>query len=120
MRRPPIANLFTPFESPPEDELVEPLAADAHFLFERIVSHGHATPPGKWLDQPRDEWVVLLSGAARLRFEGDDDCVEMRPGDFLVIPAHRRHRVEWTKPDEDSVWLALHHRGERRRSRRRN
>lgn len=118
MKRPPVANIFTPFEVPPEDEVVEPLAGDEHFLFERIVSHGHATPPGKWLDQPREEWVVLLSGAARLRFEGDDDCVDMGPGDSMLIPARRRHRVEWTMPDNETVWLALLFKGDHRRTRR--
>ena len=118
MKRPAVTNILRPFEHSPEAEVVEILATDKKFLFERIVSHGHATPPGKWYDQPRDEWVVLLSGAARLRFEGDDDTVELGPGDAILIPAHLRHRVEWTTPDEESVWLALHFKGERGRPRR--
>lgn len=108
MKRPAVTNILRPFEQSPEAEVVETLARDRQFLFERIVSHGHATPPGKWYDQPRDEWVVLLTGAARLRFEGDDDVVELGPGDAMLIPAHCRHRVEWTTPDRESVWLALH------------
>jgi len=27
----------------------------------------------------------------------------------VVIPARCRHRVEWTDPDQETVWLALHH-----------
>jgi cupin 2 domain-containing protein len=72
---------------------------------ERIVSHGHASPGGFWYDQDRHEWVVVLTGAARLRF--DDDIVELKPGDFATIPAHTKHRVEWTTPDEPTVWLAV-------------
>ena len=116
MKRPAVTNIFHPFESPPEDEVTETLASDEHFLFERIVSHGHTTPGDKWYDQPRDEWVVLLTGAARLRFEGDDEGLELRPGDSLKIPAHRRHRVEWTTPDEETVWLALHYKGSREKT----
>lgn len=118
MKRPAVTNILRPFENPPESEVTEALASDEQFLFERIVSHGHATPPGKWYDQPRDEWVVLLSGAARLRFEGDDDALQMGPGDAILIPAHRRHRVDWTTPECESVWLALHYRGSRDRFRR--
>jgi len=110
MKRPAITNILVPFNHRPEAEVFEPLAATDHFLFERIVSYGHATPPGQWFDQPRDEWVVLLSGAARMRFEGNDQVVEIGPGDSLRIPAHCRHRVEWTTPDSESVWLALHYR----------
>ena len=75
-----------------------------------MIRHGHASPPDFWYDQPQHEWVVLLTGAARLRFEGDEQPVEMRPGDHVTIPAHRRHRVEWTAPSQETVWLALHYR----------
>ncbi|MBT3071550.1 cupin domain-containing protein [Rhodomicrobium sp. Az07] len=75
---------------------------------ERIVSTGQASPPGFWYDQPREEWVMLLSGAARLRFDGEGEARALKPGDFVFIPAHRRHRVDWTSPDAPTVWLALH------------
>jgi cupin 2 domain-containing protein len=110
MRRPTVTNLLASLTVRPESELFEPIASTDQFLFERILSFGHATPPGKWFDQPRDEWVMLLSGAARLRFEGHDDALELRPGDALLIPAHCRHRVEWTRPDGETIWLALHFR----------
>jgi cupin 2 domain-containing protein len=76
---------------------------------ERIVSFGHASPPGFWYDQPWHEWVVLLTGAARVLFEGDSAPVQLGPGDSLDIPAGRRHRVEWTAPDGPTVWLAVHY-----------
>lgn len=108
MERPTVTNFLRPFESRPELEVLEVLAASDDFLFERIVSFGHATPAGKWLEQPRDEWVVLLSGASRLRFAESDEIVDLEPGDAVRIPAHCRHRVEWTEPDTETVWLALH------------
>jgi cupin 2 domain-containing protein len=74
---------------------------------ERIVSQGHASPEGFWYDQEQHEWVLVLQGAARLRFE--DRLVEMRPGDCLNIPAHQKHRVDWTTPEEPTVWLAVHY-----------
>lgn len=104
-----IRNLFRDASVSLPDELVETLAASDGVRIERIVSHGQASPPGFWYDQPRDEFVVLLAGSARLLFEGDEVPVELGPGDYLVIPAHRRHRVEWTTPDEPSVWLAVHY-----------
>jgi cupin 2 domain-containing protein len=88
---------------------VERLVETGALRLERIVSLGHATPPGEWYDQERDEWVVLLTGSAGLRFADRDDLVEMRPGDHLVISAHRRHRVEWTDAGQPTIWLALHY-----------
>ena len=84
------------------------LVRTPHLRLERIVSIGHATPAGHWHDQDRDEWVLLLRGSAGLRFEGDAAAVTLRPGDHVLIPAHRRHRVEWTDAAEPTVWLALH------------
>lgn len=88
-------------------ELVQTLLNAANVRIERIVSHGHASPAGFWYDQDQHEWVLVLTGAARLRFE--DDLIEMKPGDFVNIPAHQRHRVEWTTPDEPTVWLAVYY-----------
>jgi cupin 2 domain-containing protein len=74
---------------------------------ERIVSRGHASPPGSWYDQDRGEWVLVLEGAARLEF--DDESIEMQRGDFVDIPAHKRHRVAWTTPNEPTIWLTIHY-----------
>lgn len=103
------ANLFDDLPASLPDELFQTLITGKHVHIERIVSHGHTSPEGFWFDQPRHEWVMVLKGAARLRFEWDDQAVEMRPGDSLHIPAHRRHRVEWTTPDEPTIWLAVHY-----------
>lgn len=103
-----MANLFDP--TPPEitAEIIQVLLAADNFRLERIVSNGQATPPGEWYDQDTQEWVALLSGGAGLRFEDEAEPRVLSPGDYLLIPAHRRHRVEWTAPEPPTVWLALH------------
>ena len=90
------------------EELFTVLLEAGDVRIERIVSQGHASPEGFWYDQERHEWVLILRGAARLRFEGEDS-VEMKAGDCLNIPAHTRHRVDWTTSDEQTIWLAVHH-----------
>ncbi len=88
-----------------------PCSDAAEVRIERIVSHGHASPEGFWYDQDQDEWVVVLKGQARLRFQ--DGQIELKPGDFVNIPARKKHRVEWTTPHEPTIWLAVHY-GDRR------
>ena len=100
-------NLFTDLPQKLPDELITTLLQAADVRLERIVSHGHASPADFWYDQPQHEWVIVLKGAARLQFE--DGMVEMKVGDFINIPAHKKHRVEWTTPDEPTVWLAVHY-----------
>jgi cupin 2 domain-containing protein len=104
-----VANLFDSIPSKMPAELFEILLETKNFRLERIVSTGQATPPGEWYDQEAHEWVALLSGAAKLRFEDEPELRGLRPGDYLLIPAHRRHRVEWTDPTQATVWLALHY-----------
>ena len=77
---------------------------------ERIVSRGHASPPDFWYDQDWHEFVLLMSGRARLELADGAPVVELEPGDWLDIKAHVRHRVDWTDPEQDTVWLAVHYR----------
>lgn len=107
---PPVANLLRDLPAAAPEEIVSVLAAGEGARIERIVSTGQATPEGQWYDQDRPEWVLLLSGAARLRFAEPEALVALRPGDHLTIPARCRHRVEWTDPDGPTVWLAVHYR----------
>jgi cupin 2 domain-containing protein len=100
-------NLFANLPQNVPDELIETLVAARHVRIERIVSTGHTSPAGFWYDQAEHEFVVLLCGAARLRFE--DDEVELMPGAYLTIPAHRKHRVDWTDPTQPTIWLAIHY-----------
>ena len=104
-----IANLFaTRLESKRQENSETILEAD-RFRLERIISTGQATPAGEWYDQERNEWVALLSGSAGLLFEGEREPRVMKLGDYVIIPAHCRHRVEWTDPHHETVWLALHY-----------
>jgi cupin 2 domain-containing protein len=100
-------NLFGDIPEELPGEFFEALAQSEDLLIERIVSRGHHSPATGWFDQPRHEFVVLLSGAARLEFE-DGRRISMQPGDWLSIAPHERHRVAWTAPETDSVWLAVH------------
>lgn len=98
-------NLFAQIPALLPEELSETLISSASIRIERIVSHGHVSPEGFWYDQHEHEWVVVLQGAARLQF--DDEKIELETGDFLNIPANRRHRIDWTTPNEVTVWLAI-------------
>lgn len=100
-------NLFADIPAALGDELAESLVRARSSRIERIVSHGQASPEGFWYDQEEGEFVLLVQGAARLRFE--EEVVEMRAGDWLNIPAHRKHRVEWTSPDVLTIWLAVYY-----------
>ena len=102
-------NLFADLPAQLPEELFEVLAQSGGVRLERIISLGHATPPGRWYDQDTNEWVVLLRGAAGVRFEDEREPRVLGPGDWLDIPAHRRHRVDWTAPGEPTIWLALHY-----------
>lgn len=94
------------------DEMVETLSQTDGLRIERIVSSGQATPEGTWYDQTRDEWVAMLTGKARLQIEGEPSERILAPGDWLLLPAHCRHRVTWTSPDDHTVWLAVHFSGQ--------
>jgi cupin 2 domain-containing protein len=104
----PNGNLFARLARIGTDEDITTLLTTANVRIERIVSTGQASPPGFWYDQDEAEWVVLLTGGAGLRFDSETEVRELRPGDYLHIPAHARHRVEWTHPSEPTVWLAVH------------
>lgn len=101
-------NLFAALPAASREEVVDALVQASDIQIERIVSTGQVTPPGQWYDSAREEWVALLAGAARLRFEDEMGERTLAPGDWLHIPAHARHRVEWTDPARPTVWLAVH------------
>ena len=100
------ANLFADLPGHLPDERFTTLLEAGNVRVERIVSHGHASPEGFWYDQDMHEWVLLLQGAALLRFEGEEPF-ELSVGAFVNIPAHQRHRVEWTDPQKQTIWLAI-------------
>jgi len=101
-------NIFYDIPEKLPEELIECIIKQDNIHIERIVSNGHVTPAGQWYDQNLDEWVILIQGQATLRFEEHQRLVKLTSGDYLLIPAHTRHRVEWTLPDYNTIWLAIH------------
>lgn len=93
---------------PLAEELFTPLLRRPGMRIERIVSTGHVSPADAPYCQDHDEWVLLIAGGARLWMEGEADEIVLGPGQYLLIPAGRRHRVLWTPEDRMTVWLAIH------------
>lgn len=89
-------------------EQLETLCTAQGFRVERIVSAGQASPEGFWYDQDWDEWVMMLRGGATLQLLDPEETVYVAPGDWIFLPAHRKHRVESTSREPAAVWLALH------------
>ncbi len=102
-------NIFANIPDSASKEIFETLLQTEHIRLERIISTGQATPHGEWYDQDTEEWVLVLAGRAGLMFEGEREMLVMNPGDYIRIPAHRRHRVEWTDARQKTIWLALHY-----------
>lgn len=102
-------NLFADIPACLGREDVATLLSAPGLRIERIVSRGHASAPDDWYDQAQAEWVIVLAGAASLIFADDAAPLRMQAGDHVHIPAHRRHRVEWTDPAQPTVWLAVHY-----------
>jgi len=101
-------NLLAALPPTGRDELFQEILQRPGLKIERIVSSGQATPHGEWYDQEWGEWVLLLAGSAGLLLEREDEPRLLRPGDYLYLPAHCRHRVDWTDPGMQTVWLAVH------------
>ena len=113
---PSVSNLFASLPAPAANETFAALAESSDTRVERIVSHGHSTPPGTWLRSNRDEWVILLRGSAALNFRGSEDSqkeIPLGPGDWLTIPAGVEHRVTRTDTSQPTVWLAVHFRSDK-------
>jgi cupin 2 domain-containing protein len=104
-----VRNIYENIPASLPEELIEIIAGNDNVKIERIVSRGHSSPDTFWYDQQQDEYVILLKGKAGLLFRDRDDVVVLKPGDYINIPAHVKHRVEWTSRDEETVWLAVHY-----------
>lgn len=104
-----IGNIFSGIQKQTSEETLETVLRTHQFKIERIISQGHVTAEGEWYDQDKNEWVLVLKGNAGLLFEGDDEAVNLKTGDYVNIPAHRKHRVECTDPEEETIWLAIHY-----------
>ena len=104
-----LLNLFADLTTSSPGESFTELLTCPGLKIERIVSTGQTSPPDFWYDQPHGEWVAVLAGAARLRFENKATLLHLQAGDFVHIPPHRRHRIEWTDTSQATIWLAIHY-----------
>jgi cupin 2 domain-containing protein len=89
-----------------KEEYFESLFASKSIRVEKIISKGNTTQKGKWLNQSRGEWVVLLQGKADLKFE--DSIIRLSKGDAVYIAPNTKHRVEYTSKRPLCLWLAVH------------
>lgn len=105
---PDAKNILADIPAQLPQELFTSLLQNKQLHIERIVSRGHANAIDEWYDQAHDEWLILIQGEAILEFAGQTELKTLLTGDYLLIPAHCRHRVEWTDPDINSIWLAVH------------
>jgi cupin 2 domain-containing protein len=102
-------NLFVGIDQDAAEERIDRLVSQRGIVIERIVSTGQVSPEGFWYDDPRDEWVLLVTGSAALQFEADGSVRrQLLPGDYVHIPAHSRHRVAWTDETVPTVWLTVY------------
>lgn len=99
-------NLFDAIPDLLPEELTETLVTSEAVRIERIVSQGHASAKDFWYDQEENEFVIVLKGEGQVLYESGE-VFELQAGDYLNIPAHQKHRVTYTMPDGDTVWLAV-------------
>jgi len=102
------SNIFSAIPQCLDQELVETLLENKDVCIERIVSKGHTSPASGWYDQPKNEWVMVLKGEAVIAFE-DEPEIRLVAGSYIDIAAHKKHRVSWTDPEVETIWLAVHY-----------
>ena len=101
-----VGNIFKLPYKLPSEELFEILLNNDRVLIEQVVSTGQITPEGEWYDQERDEWLIVLQGEGELGYE-DGSRIKLSKGDYLLIPAHQKHRVEYTSSEPPCIWLTI-------------
>jgi len=99
-------NIFDSIPANLNAEVFENILKLSNLRVERIISNGQSTPEGEWYDQEEGEWVLVLEGHAILEF-GNEEYITLKKGDYLNIPARRKHKVKWTDPDHVTIWLAI-------------
>lgn len=103
-----LQNIFSNIPHNTEKEWFELLIKNNTIAIERIVSKGQKSPESGWYDQEKNEWVIVLKGKAMLSFE-DQSSIHLVEGDYINIPSHKKHKVAWTDPDNETIWLAVHY-----------
>ncbi len=99
-------NIFELIPNDLTDEIFQTIIEKDNIKIERIVSMGHTSPESGWYDQDQNEWVIILKGEAIISFENESD-LHLTPGDYTNIPAHKKHKVSWTAPDSETIWIAV-------------
>ena len=112
MNRSAQSSLFRNLPDAADQERLEELCQTKSFRIERIISAGQVSPPGFWFDQPDEEWVLVVQGQAEILLLDPDEAIRLSAGDWLMIEAHRKHRVEVTSREPLTIWLAVHGRSE--------
>ena len=101
-------NIFNNVKIDRENELFETIISNKNVKIERIISYGHTTATGECYDQEWDEWVMILKGSAVIRFYDPKEEFALNAGDYIFIPSQKKHRVEFTRTDDFTIWLAIH------------
>jgi cupin 2 domain-containing protein len=103
-------NIFSNIPESIPSEIFEEVLSSKHIRIERIVSSGRRGNKNSleddWYDQDEAEWVLIVQGEGVLEFEGGEK-IRLAVGDYVNIPAHKKHRVTWTDPDKETIWLAV-------------
>jgi len=103
-----VTNIYTDLPEQCPDEIFQTLLKNQNITIERIISKGHSSAVNEWYDQLQDEWIMLIKGQAKLQYKHNSSIILLNPGDYLFIPSHTKHRVHWTDPEMETIWLAIH------------
>jgi len=109
MSSPTKNNLFCQIPAQLDQEIFESIIDRPNIKIERIISEGQTTAKAQWYDQEQSEWIILLKGSATLKFKDPENIITLNEGDYINIPPHTLHRVEWTAEDKKTIWLAVHY-----------
>jgi len=101
-------NIFTNIPKKLNEELFEDILNKPNIKIQRIISDGNTEEEFQWYDQNNDEWVIILQGAAIIEFKDEDD-IKLETGDYINIPAHKKHKISWLNKDIKTIWLAVHY-----------
>ncbi|MGQ9798950.1 MAG: cupin domain-containing protein [Ignavibacterium sp.] len=99
-------NFFSNIPENLSEEIIETILTHNNIRIERIISKGQSSPEDFWYDQTENEWILVLAGKAMIKFE-EETIITLHKGDYLLIPANQKHRVEWTDPEQHTIWLAI-------------
>ena len=103
-----LRNIFESIPDNLDEEVFQIIVQSKNVKIERIISKGHTSPESGWYDQERNEWVIVLKGEAIISFENGKE-INLKVGSHINIQAHKKHKVRWTNPKTETIWLAIHY-----------